>query len=458
MTISITRETIKKFDVVGPRYTSYPTAPQWTNEFDQNSYITKLQRFAKTDKSLSLYIHIPFCQSMCTYCGCNVIIRPQENKYGDEYVSYLEKEIDLLTKHIGQDRKIKQFHWGGGTPTYLNNEQIKRLFTKVQNSFDLDQDAEIAIEIDPRTIDLPKVKLLKELGFNRISMGVQDFDHNVQEEINRVQSFEIVKEFYDYCRELNFSSVNFDLIYGLPKQTQESFIDTVDQVIALKPDRIALYSFAFVPWLKKHQNKINQEHLPNSDDKLDIFLQSRNKFLASGYEAIAMDHFALSKDEMAKAFNENRLYRNFMGYTTKPADEFIGIGLTSIGFLEESFIQNTKLINEYYAMLDEGKLPVERGLNLSKDDVIRQWLISQIMCHFELNKKQFSEQFNVSFDEYFKAEEQHIKNCVNDGLLEEKDGIISVTELGKLFVRNICMGFDVYLKQKSGEQRYSRTI
>ncbi len=458
MSLTIDHATIKKFDIVGPRYTSYPTAPQWSADFNEKNYIAKLKSFAKTDKSLSLYIHIPFCQSMCTYCGCNVIIRPQKDKYGDEYVDYLCREIDLLTQHIGMDRVIKQFHWGGGTPTYLNTDQITTLFDKVKQSFTIADDAEIAIEIDPRTIDFPKVDLLKKLGFNRISMGVQDFDQEVQKEINRMQSFELVKEFYDYCRKLDFDSVNFDLIYGLPEQTQESFHATVERVVALKPDRIALYSFAYVPWLKKHQKKIDVDHLPSVDDKLDIFIQSREKLLAEGYAAIAMDHFALKEDEMARAFQANKLYRNFMGYTVKPADEFIGIGLTSIGFLENSFIQNTKFINDYYKAIDEGRLPVERGLQLSEDDIIRQWVISSLMCHFEVDKNAFFERFAVPFNEYFEDERKHLENCVKNNLIEENNDIIKVCDLGKLFVRNICMGFDIYLRNKKTEQRYSKTI
>lgn len=458
MSLVIDREIIKKFDVTGPRYTSYPTAPQWSASFTEEDYVKKLQSFAKTDKSISLYIHIPFCQSMCTYCGCNVIIRPQKQKYGDEYINYLIKEIDLLTQHIAHKVTIKQFHWGGGTPTFLDNKQIERLYQKVADSFTLDDHSEIAIEIDPRTIDLDKVRLLKKLGFNRISMGVQDFDTDVQELVNRVQSFTAVKRFYDYCRELAFSSVNFDLIYGLPGQSNKSFGKTVDDVISLKPDRIALYSFAYVPWLKRHQQKIDTKLLPSSDEKLDIFLQSRAKLLAAGYDAIAMDHFALHDDELAVAYHNNQLYRNFMGYTVKPADEFIGIGLTSIGYLEKTFVQNTKLINEYYDMLDSGQLPVDRGLELSEDDVIRQWVINEMMCHFKINKTSFETKFSCAFDEYFSKEKAHIDKCVTDQLIKNNDMAITITDLGKLFIRNICMGFDIYLSDSKSKNRYSKTI
>ena len=458
MGIAIDKSTVLKFDVAGPRYTSYPTAPVWSNEVNDRVYIQKLKDFGRSNKTLSLYIHVPFCQTMCSFCGCNVVIRNQDDKFGDEYLEHLFKEIDLVAHYIGNEKSVKQFHWGGGTPTYFSEEQIERLFNKVQEKFKIDLNSEIAIEIDPRTIDKSKIKKLKALGFNRISMGVQDFNHQVQEAVNRVQSFELVKTFYDWCRELEFKSVNFDLIYGLPHQTQASFSDTVAKVIALKPDRIALYSFAYVPWLKKHQNKIDENTLPSNDVKLDIFLKSRSQFLESGYQAIAMDHFALKQDELATAFNQGTLHRNFMGYTVKPADEYIGLGLTSISFLENTFIHNHKALPDYYRLLGENTLPVERGKILSEDDQIRQWTINALMCQFQINKQVFEGRFHVSFDEYYSHEQDHIHQCIEDRLIDIDNEKIKVTELGKIFIRNICMGFDFYLKQKDTAIRFSRTI
>jgi len=407
MNTVIDKSTIQKFDIAGPRYTSYPTAPVWSNEVNDQVYIQKLMDFGQSNKTLSLYIHVPFCQTMCTFCGCNVVIRKQDEKYGDEYLKYLFKEIDLVAHYIGNKKQVKQFHWGGGTPTYFSEEQIERLFNKVQENFEIDLNSEIAIEIDPRTINKSKVKKLKALGFNRISMGVQDFDQKVQEAVNRVQPFELVKEFYAWCRQLEFKSVNFDLIYGLPHQTQKSFSDTVEKVIALKPDRIALYSFAYVPWLKKHQNKIDQKALPSNDVKLEIFLKARSQFLDEGYQAIAMDHFALKADELATAFDQGTLYRNFMGYTVKPADEYIGLGLTSISFLENTFIHNQKTLPDYYRLLEENKLPVERGKILSSDDRIRQWTINALMCQFQIDKQVFEGRFHISFDDYYEKEPEH---------------------------------------------------
>ena len=278
----ITRETIQKFDVPGPRYTSYPTAPVWSQSVRYGEYCEKLRSFAKTDKTLSLYVHLPFCVSMCTFCACNVLIRKSDPKYVDEYLTYLFKEIDLVVEQLGKKRKVLQFHWGGGTPNFLNEDQIERLFKKLSENFDIDFDGEVAIELDPRTITLSKVKKIKELGFNRVSMGVQDFSDDVQQAVNRIQPFESVKTFYNWCRDLKFSSVNFDLIYGLPKQTPDSFRETIDKVVELKPDRIALYSFAYVPWIKKHQNKIDTADLPKQNEKMDIFLYARQKLIDGG--------------------------------------------------------------------------------------------------------------------------------------------------------------------------------
>jgi oxygen-independent coproporphyrinogen III oxidase len=456
--LTIDKQTITSLDIAGPRYTSYPTAPNWTTDVTAETYIDKLKAFGQSSKTLSLYIHIPFCQTMCTFCACSVIIRKSDEKYGEEYLKYLFKEIDLVAKYIGTKKPVKQFHWGGGTPTFLSEQQIEQLFNKVKNTFDLDLNEEIAIEIDPRTVTESKIKLLRRLGFNRISMGVQDFDPDVQKDINRIQPFDSVQKLTKLCRDLKFKSVNFDLIYGLPNQTQQTFQDTIQKVIELKPDRIALYSFAYVPWLKKHQTKIDKNTLPTGDEKLDLFLNSREQFLKNGYQAIAMDHFALTNDEMAHAYNENRLYRNFMGYTVKPADEYIGLGLTSIGFLEHTFIQNKKVLADYYVDLDAGKLPVERGKVLSEDDRIRQWVIHSLMCHFHVDKAQFETSFGKNFDQYFHDEKDHLIKCEGQELIAQNEQYICVTELGKLFIRNICMGFDIYLRQQNIQKRFSQTV
>ncbi len=458
MSLTIDKQTLAKYDVAGPRYTSYPTAPEWSKGFTALNYIEKLKSFGKNDKTLSLYIHVPFCENLCYFCACNKVIRASDEKVGDEFLTHLFKELDMIASYIDKKKVIRQLHWGGGTPTYLSEAQIKRLFAKISSLFEIDFNEEIAIEVDPRTVTLSKLKVLRELGFNRISLGVQDFDEKVMDDINRIQPFTQVKQVSDWCRQLKFESLNFDLIYGLPYQTKETFKQTLDLVMGLRPDRIALYSFAYVPWLSKPQNKFNLEAIPVHDDKLDIFINSREALLKNGYQAIAMDHFALATDEMAKAFNEGRLHRNFMGYTVKPADEFIGVGPSAIGFLENTFAQNIKVLPEYYETISKEQLPIERGKVLSQDDIIRQWVIRSLMCQFEINKDLFRKQFKTSFDEYFKDESIHIQNCIEDGLVIVIADQILVTDLGKIFIRNVCMGFDWYLKQKDAHKRFSRTV
>jgi len=454
----ITKGILSKYDTPGPRYTSYPTAPEWSVEITPQIYHSKLKEFGQSPKTLSLYVHIPFCRSLCTFCGCTVAIRKQDEKYGDEYLEFLFKEMELVCDSIGTKKRIRQLHWGGGTPTFLSEDQMERLFKKIAESFEIDFTGEISIEVDPRTIDKSKLQKLRQLKFNRVSMGVQDFDPQVQEAVNRIQPFELVDDCVRWCRELKFHSVNFDLIYGLPHQTKTSFRQTIEKVIELHPDRIALYSFAYVPWLKKHQNKLSLESLPCKDEKLEIFLQSREQLLENGYQAIAMDHFALTADEMSKAFNAGTLYRNFMGYTVKPADEYIGVGVSAIGFLENTYVQNHKTLPQYYEHLRRGELPVERGKILLHDDQIRQWAIHHLMCRFEIDKQEFQERFQLEFDQYFGEEQEHLSRCVEDGLISLSSEKIKATELGKIFIRNVCMGFDWYLRRPSAQRRFSRTV
>ena len=452
------KNTLQKYDVAGPRYTSYPTAPQWSEEVTADVYKSALTAFGQNDKTLSLYIHIPFCEQLCYFCACNKVIRAREDKVGDEFLEHLFKEIDMIASYINQRKVIRQLHWGGGTPSYLSETQMERLFAKISSVFDIDFKEEIAIEIDPRTVTHSKLKVLRKLGFNRVSMGVQDFDEKVQDDINRIQPFEQVAQLHQWCRDLKFESVNYDLIYGLPYQTRETFKKTVDLVVGLKPDRIALYSFAYVPWLSKPQNKFNLDAIAMHDEKLDIFIQSRENLLAHGYQSIAMDHFALTTDAMAKAFNEGKLHRNFMGYTLKPADEFIGLGPSAIGFLENTYVQNVKVLPEYYAITAQGRLPVERGKRLNQDDQIRQWVINSLMCQFQVDKQVFFDTFGYEFEDYFLVEGNHIHDCIEDGLINENSKYIKVTDLGKIFIRNVCMGFDYYLRQKDGHKRFSRTV
>jgi oxygen-independent coproporphyrinogen-3 oxidase len=452
------KNTLQKYDVAGPRYTSYPTAPQWSEDVRDEIYASALKAFGQNDKTLSLYVHIPFCEQLCYFCACNKVIRAKDEKVGDEFLNHLFKEIDMVAGLLERRKLIRQLHWGGGTPTYLSEGQIEKLFSKIQSVFDIDFNEEIAIEIDPRTVTQNKLKVLRRLGFNRVSMGIQDFDKKVQDDINCIQTFEQVSQVHQWCRDLKFKSVNYDLIYGLPYQTKDTFKKTMDLVIGLRPDRIALYSFAYVPWLSKPQNKFNLDAIAMHDEKLDIFIQSRTNLLAHGYQAIAMDHFALTTDALARAFNEGALHRNFMGYTLKPADEYIGVGPSAISFLEKTYIQNTKILPEYYERTAQARLTVERGKQLNQDDQIRQWVINSLMCQFQVDKQLFLDKFESTFEDYFKEEAKHIHNCVEDGLIEENSKQIQVTDLGKIFIRNVCMGFDYYLRQKNGTQRFSRTV
>ncbi len=353
---------------------------------------------------------------------------------------------------------VQQLHWGGGTPTFLNLEQISRLFQLIEKYFNINFEGELSIEIEPRTVDRDQLQLLRNLGFNRISMGVQDFDEKVQNAINRVHDFEKVKEIKEICDDLKFNSINLDLIYGLPFQTLEGYKETVKKVLLLKPDRVALYSFAHLPWLKSHHKKISEESLPNADEKLSIFLMASEAFSSGDYQRIAMDHFALKTDEMSIAFREGRLNRNFMGYTVLPTENIIGFGASSIGYVEGGYFQNEKSLIDYYKGVDDTCFGIEKGLNLDEDDLIRRELISELMCHFELNRHRFSEKFNIEFDEFFDFEKEHLEKCVREGLCEDDGQVIKVTELGKLFVRNIAMGFDAYLRDKGQHRRFSKVI
>ena len=452
------KNTLQKYDVAGPRYTSYPTAPYWSQKVGDIVYADALTSFGRNDKTFSLYIHIPFCEQLCYFCACNKVIRAKDVKTGDEFLNHLFKEMDMVAGLLQRRKLVRQLHWGGGTPTYLSEGQIERLFSKIQSVFDIDFNEEIAIEIDPRTVTQNKLKVLRRLGFNRISIGVQDFNGKVQDNINRIQPYEQVAQVHQWCRDLKFESINYDLIYGLPYQTKDTFKKTMDLVIGLRPDRIALYSFAHVPWRSKPQNKFNPDAIATHDEKLDIFIQSRENLLSSGYQAIAMDHFALKSDRLAKAFNEGTLYRNFMGYTLKPADEYIGVGPSAISFLEKTFIQNIKTLPEYYKWTDQGRLPVERGKQLNQEDQIRQWVINSLMCQFQVDKQLFLDKFGHKFEDYFLEESKHIRDCVEDGLIDEDPKRIQVTDLGKIFIRNVCMGFDYYLRGENGHQRFSRTV
>jgi oxygen-independent coproporphyrinogen-3 oxidase len=456
----ITASLLAKYDRPGPRYTSYPTAIEFHEGFTPERYLEKLDEAARSPQEpLSIYVHLPFCRERCTFCGCNVIIT-QKPGVADAYLDDLEREIDLVGARLGKRTRIVQYHWGGGTPTYLTLDQMRRVWNATAKRFTMEPGAEIAIEVDPRVTTRPQAELLRELGFNRISMGVQDFDPEVQEAVNRRQSFEETRDLHLYLRELGFESINFDLIYGLPHQTTTGFRRTIEQVLELRPDRVACYSYAFVPWIKAHQKATHAEDLPSRDVKLELFGIAHEKFISGGYEQIGMDHFALSTDSLAVAARERTLFRNFMGYTTHPAKDSVGFGVSAIGDLGGAFAQNTKKLNRYKDALDRGLPPIERGFERSKDDEVRRAVIQSLMCNFHLDIPALERAEGIDFADYFADSLKALDDGPGaHGFVTRTPQAIDVTDRGRLFVRNVCMEFDAYLKGREGDKPiFSRTV
>ncbi len=457
---AVTAELLAKYDRPGPRYTSYPTAVEFHESFTPQRYLQKLEEAAQhPDEPLSAYVHLPFCRERCSFCGCNVIIT-QKPGVASEYVTQLEREVALVAEKLGKRTRLVQYHWGGGTPTYLSLEDIERVWRIFSDRFTFEPDAEIAIEVDPRVTTHRQVELLKKLGFNRFSMGVQDFDAEVQEAVNRYQTFNQTKDLHEHLRGLGIDSINFDFIYGLPHQSAVSFRKTIELALELRPDRVAVYSYAFIPWIKAHQKQIRLEDLPPREVKLELFGIAHELFTSAGYEQIGMDHFALSTDSLAKAAREHTLFRNFMGYTTHPAKDSVGFGVSSIGDLGGAFAQNTKKLNRYKDALDKGLPPIERGFERSKDDEIRRDVIQSLMCNFHLDIRAIERTYGIDFAGYFAGSLKDMDDGPGaHGFVTRNADVIEVTEKGRLFVRNVCMAFDAYLKRHEGEkQLFSRTV
>jgi len=459
-TRSVTLDLLRRYDRPGPRYTSYPTAVEFHPGFDEAAYRERLAEAAGApERPLSLYAHLPFCEERCSFCACSVIIT-RKREVAARYLEYLKRELGLLGAALGGRRRVVQYHWGGGTPSYLSPEQMRALHEAVSAEFDVEPSAEVAIEIDPRVTTLEQLEVLRELGFNRLSMGVQDFTPEVQRAVNRIQSVEATRALFERARQLGFQSINVDLIYGLPLQTLESFGRAVDTVIGLRPDRVAVYSFAFVPWIRAHQKNIRQQELPVPELKLELFVEARQRFLDAGYRALGMDHFALPGDELTRAGDAGTLHRNFMGYTTRPAPDMLGVGVSAIGDVAGAFAQNTKKLSGYYAALDAGRFPIERGYRLDDDDRVRRHVITELMCNFRLDPATVEERFGIDFDRYFERELEELREGpAAHGFLELDPGHIEVTPAGRLFVRNVCMSFDRYLRAKRGDKPvFSRTV
>ncbi len=453
-----------RFDRPGPRYTSYPTAVQFNQSYGPREYIECLKKASShPEKSLSMYIHIPFCSKRCRYCGCHTMAGAEPSVVAD-YIEHLKREMELVAEPLGERRNLKVLHLGGGTPTYLAPAQLEELFGALTTRFQTCSEAEISVEIDPRVTTEEQIRTLKSLGVNRVSLGVQDFTLPVQEAIGRFQSVEATVRTYHACREAGFQGINFDLVYGLPRQTVDSLVDSIQQAIQLRPDRVAVYGYAHVPWMRPHQKAINPEELPGPAERLRLFLKASELFLQAGYLQIGMDHFALVEDDLAVAYRSRRLGRNFMGYTPHSDLEIIGLGVSSIGFVSQAYAQNQKELAPYTRMIDSGIPPIERGIVCSRDDEIRRHAIHQLLCNFRLDFREFQEKAGVSFQEYFKEEEADVEGLLQEGLIERDAEGISVTPMGRSFVRNVAIPFDRHnrelaRKKEPGEgPRFSRTV
>lgn len=455
--LDISLPILEKYNQPGPRYTSYPTVPEWDESFGEAELRAAFaEANQKTNpSSLSLYFHIPFCESLCLYCGCNVVIN-KRHEIALPYLSHLKQEIDWVSAEIPRSRKVEQLHWGGGTPTYLTPTQIEELYAYLTARFLFAPEAEISIEIDPRVTSDEHCSVLRHLGFNRLSMGIQDFDPLVQQTIHRIQSYEDVRRLFDYCRELGFESINMDLIYGLPHQSVASFSKTVEQIVAMSPDRIALFSYAHVPWMKKQQGSFAR-YLPEGLEKFRIFTRAIQMLTEAGYRYIGLDHFARPEDEICRAQDERTLHRNFQGYTTKAGCDLLAMGVSAISGLNDAYAQNWRDLPSYYLAIDEGRWPAMRGIHLSQEDKLRRTVINRLLCHTVLVKSEIEREFEIAFDRHFAGELQMLKELEGDSLVRLYVDIIEVTPLGRIFIRNVAMVFDAYL-DGLGRRAFSRTL
>ncbi len=448
---------VEKYGISGPRYTSYPTAPIW-HDIDRATQLEWLASLKESQRPFSFYFHIPFCRNRCYYCGCNTHVTRNQAQSAT-YVEHIIKEIRQITKYHSNNKEVRQLHFGGGTPTFLLDEEFEAILGTMRSAFSFETDVEIAIEVDPRTTRPNQLAFLSELGFNRISLGVQDFNHEVQVAINRIQSEEITYEHLQVARSLGFRGINFDLIYGLPFQTLNSFEKTLSSVIQMRPDRLAIYNFGYLPNRMIHQRKIDPDSLPDRQTRLALLFEAIHQLTDAGYEYIGMDHFALPEDELAIAMKNRTLNRNFMGYTPKADVDLLGIGMTAISEIGDYFLQNEKQIKPYQKQVSETGLAACRGMALSQDDIMRKWVIRRIICHFYLSFSEFEAAFNISFSDCFQTEVEQLKTFQEDGLLAIASDHFTVSETGKIFVRNICMVFDTYLnKQDAPTVRYSNTV
>ncbi len=452
---------IRRYDQSGPRYTSYPTAVQFHESFGADTYRDRARATNSGDtvRPLSLYFHIPFCDTVCFYCACNKVVT-KNRKRAIPYLAHLHQEIAAQSELFDRNRSVDQLHWGGGTPTFLSHAQMIDVMRVTGDHFRLrnDDQGEYSIEVDPREADAETMALLREIGFNRLSLGVQDFEPDVQKAVNRIQTEAQTLEVMDAARRVGFKSVNVDLIYGLPRQNRETFAHTIDRVIDTDPDRLSIFNYAHLPDRFKTQRQINAAEIPAPSEKLAILRLTIERLTDAGYLYIGMDHFAKPDDELAIAQRERKLYRNFQGYSTHSDCDLIAMGVTGIGSVGNTYSQNVRTLDEYYAILDDGELPVFRGIELNEDDLLRRYVISELICHFSLDTRDAEIRFDIEFESYFAPEIEALQKMEADGLLALNGRHIEVSPKGRLLIRNICMAFDHYLNKKDETHTFSKVI
>ncbi len=450
---------ISKYDQSGPRYTSYPTAVQFDEGFGEEEYKQILQQSNESGSPLSLYFHIPFCDTICFYCACNKVAT-KDRSMAAGYLARVYEEMRMQSALIDDSRVVTQLHWGGGTPTFISHDEMRELVAKTSEYFTLldDDSGEYSIEIDPREAQGDTIKLLRELGFNRMSLGVQDFDPRVQKAVNRIQTKNETLSVLQSARDEGFRSISIDLIYGLPFQSAESFSQTLDEILEVDPDRLSVFNYAHLPTRFMPQRRINEDELPPPQEKLDILQMTIEKLSNAGYVYVGMDHFAKPGDELVLAQEEGTLYRNFQGYSTHADCDLIGLGATSIGMVGPSYAQNMRTLDEYYQRIDSGRLAVFKGIELNKDDMIRRDVITQLICNFSLTMADIDRKWEIDFTNYFSSELENFKQMQEDGLVEITDNSIHVQPKGRLLIRNICMQFDAYLNSQAARGSFSKVI
>lgn len=451
-------ERARRYGRPGPRYTSFPTVPYWDREFGEAEYLSALDDVRdRPGDDLSLYVHLPFCAKRCFYCGCNAVVRHRREPM-DRYLDVVEAELEMVLGRIGRGRRVTQVHWGGGTPNYLDEAQTRRLMVMLDDGFVRDRDTEVSVELDPRLADRDQVELLRGIGFNRVSLGVQDLDPRVQSAIGRLQSQEETEDLYRLCRDAGFDSVNLDLVFGLPHQSRASFSSTVDRICELSPDRAATFSYAHVPELRPNQRAIDADALPAPEEKLQIFQDTVERFTENGYRWIGLDHFARWDDDLAVAADDGRLIRNFMGYTTRAAPHILALGMSGIGEVAGRFVQMDSDLSSYRDAITGGRLPVLRGHRMSRDDELRRAVIEQLMCNgsvpFDLTRRRFG----VTVDDALAPEMAVLRRFEEEGLVTVDDDALSLTWSGRFFVRNVAMALDPYLRHRREDPVFSSTV